>query len=131
MYDDELLKYYAAANCFVLPSYREGFPNTVLEAGAMGLPCIVTDINGSREIISLTTYPSPKERGGRLSVRENGIVIQPRDEQALYEAMLQMMTNNDERQAMASNARRMITERFEQGYVRQCLFNFYDEVLKP
>ncbi len=131
MYDDELLKYYAAADCFVLPSYREGFPNTVLEAGAMGLPCIVTDINGSREIISLTTYPSPKERGGRLSVRENGIVIQPRDEQALYEAMLQMMTNNDERQTMASNARRMITERFEQGYVRQCLFNFYDEVLKP
>ena len=36
---------------FVFPSYREGFPNVVIEAGAMGLPSIVTDINGSREII--------------------------------------------------------------------------------
>lgn len=48
---DDLLAYYAAADCFVFPSYREGFPNTVLEAGAMGLPSIVTDINGAREII--------------------------------------------------------------------------------
>ena len=48
---DDLVAEYAAADCFVFPSYREGFPNTVLEAGAMGLPCIVTDINGSREII--------------------------------------------------------------------------------
>ena len=48
---DELLAYYAAADCFVSASYREDFPNTVLEAGAMGLPSIVTDINGSREII--------------------------------------------------------------------------------
>ena len=51
-YGDDLLAHYAAADCFVFPSYREGFPNTVLEAGAMGLPCIVTDINGSREIIT-------------------------------------------------------------------------------
>ena len=38
--------FYEHANAFVFPSYREGFPNTVLEAGAMELPCIVTDING-------------------------------------------------------------------------------------
>ena len=51
VHGEDLVSYYAAADCFVLPSYREGFPNTVLEAGAMDLPCIVTDINGSREII--------------------------------------------------------------------------------
>ena len=50
-YGDDLIAEYSNADCFVMPSYREGFPNTVLEAGAMGLPCIVTDINGSREII--------------------------------------------------------------------------------
>ena len=112
---DELLAYYATADCFVFPSYREGFPNTVIEAGAMGLPCIVTDINGSREII----------REG-----ENGLIIPPRDEEALYSAMLRMMTNKEERQRMVCNARRMIAERYEQGYVRQCLLDYYEQILK-
>ena len=113
-YGDELLACYAAADCFVFPSYREGFPNTVLEAGAMGLPCIVTDINGSREIIM----------NGK-----NGMVIPPRDEDALYEAMWRMMTDDGLRQQMAANARPMIASRFEQSFVRQCLYDFYDEIL--
>ena len=110
----DLLKYYAAADCFVFPSYREGFPNTVLEAGAMGLPSIVTDINGSREII--------KEG-------ENGLIVPPRDEEALYEAMLRMVNDTEARTAMAGNARKMIADRFEQGFVRKCLYDFYDEIL--
>ena len=48
---DDVRPFYQNADCLVFPSYREGFPNVVLEAGAMGLPSIVTDINGSREII--------------------------------------------------------------------------------
>lgn len=113
-YDDELLAYYAASDCFVFPSYREGFPNTVLEAGAMGLPSIVTDINGSREII----------RQG-----ENGVIIPSKNFEALFESMIEMMRNKTARERMAVNARRMIKERFEQGYVRKCLYDFYDEVL--
>ena len=110
----DLLKYYAAADCFVFPSYREGFPNTVLEAGAMGLPSIVTDINGSREII--------KEG-------ENGLIVPPRDEDALYDAMKVMLQSNVDRKRMAGNARKMIADRFEQGFVRKCLYDFYDEIL--
>ena len=113
---DELLAYYAAADCFVMPSYREGFPNTVLEAGAMGLPSIVTNINGSREIIV---------------EGKNGMIVAPRDEEALYEAMHKMLTSSDERETMAGNARKMIADRFEQGFVRKCLYDFYDEILKP
>lgn len=111
---DELLAYYAAADCFVMPSYREGFPNTVLEAGAMGLPSIVTDINGSREIIV---------------EGKNGMIVPPRNEYALFEAMLKMLTSNKEREYMAGNARKMIADRFEQGFVRKCLYDFYDEIL--
>ena len=115
-YGDELLACYAAADCFVFPSYREGFPNTVLEAGAMGLPSIVTDINGSREIIV---------QG------ENGVVIPPKDADALYQAMLDMIRYKAVRERMAGNARKMIASRFEQGFVRKCLLDYYDEILGP
>jgi len=71
-YGDDLLAHYAAADCFVFPSYREGFPNTVLEAGAMGLPCIVTDINGSREIITDIAHADYfKPRIARIDTDDN------------------------------------------------------------
>lgn len=110
----DLLAYYAAADCFVLPSYREGFPNTVLEAGAMGLPSIVTDINGSREIIADGV---------------NGIIVRPRSVDALYGAMKVMMQSKTDREHMANNARRMIANRFDERYVRQCLYEYYNEIL--
>jgi glycosyltransferase involved in cell wall biosynthesis len=114
-YGDELLAYYAASDCFVFPSYREGFPNTVMEAGAMGLPSIVTDINGSREII---------EEG------KNGVIIPVKNVDALYYAMNNMMQDKDFYNRMAENARPMIENRFEQGFVRKCLLDYYDEILK-
>lgn len=113
-YGKDLLAYYAAADCFVFPSYREGFPNTVLEAGAMGLPSIVTDINGSREII---------ENG------VNGIVIPSKDTAALVAAMERMVTDEPMRRQMVENARPMIASRFEQGFVRKCMLEFYDEIM--
>ena len=115
-YGNELLAYYAAADCFVLPSYREGFPNTVLEAGAMGLPSIVTDINGSREIII---------------EGENGVIVPPRNEETLFQAMLEMVRNKSKREYMASQARDLIASRFEQSFVQKCLLDFYEEILKP
>lgn len=113
-YGDNLKAYYAASDCFVFPSYREGFPNTPIEAGAMGLPCIVTDINGSREIIKN---------------HKNGVIIPSKDADALYEAMLRMMEDDQEREQMAANARPMIEARFEQGFVRKCLYDFYEEIM--
>lgn len=111
---DELLAYYASADCFVMPSYREGFPNTVLEAGAMELPSIVTDINGSREIVAEGV---------------NGMIVPPQNTDALFLAMKVMEQSRADRERMARNARKMIAERFEQGFVRKCLYDFYDEIL--
>lgn len=107
--------WFAASDCHILASYREGFPNVVIEAGAMGLPQIVTDINGANEIIV----------DGK-----NGIIIPPKDVEALYSAMKRMITDNDLRESMASNARDMIASRYEQSFVRQCLYDFYDEILR-
>ena len=114
-YDDDLLAHYAASDCFVFPSYREGFPNTVMEAGAMDLPCIVTDINGSREII---------EHG------KNGVIIPSKDVDALYDAMKEMVQNREKTSYYASNARQIIADRFEQRFVRKCLYEFYEEISK-
>ena len=114
MYGDDLLAYYATSDCFVFPSYREGFPNTVLEAGAMGLPSIVTDINGSREIIV---------HG------ENGIIIPSKDVHALQKAMEQMLVDSEKRLNMSLKSRQMIANRFEQSYVQKCLLDFYNEII--
>lgn len=112
-YGDDLLQMYVNADCFVMPSYREGFPNTVLEAGAMGLPSIVTDINGSREII---------ENG------KNGLIVPPKDADALFDAMQRMSVDSVARETMRRNARPMIASRFEKNYVQNCLIEFYKEV---
>lgn len=112
-YADDLLAYYAASDCFVFPSYREGFPNTVMEAGAMGLPSIVTDINGSREIIV---------------ENKNGKIIPSKDVDALYRSMKFMVENEDDRRRMAGDARQMIASRFDQTFVRKCLMDFYNQI---
>lgn len=113
-YGKDLLAYYAASDCFVLPSYREGFPNTVLEAGAMDLPSIVTDINGSREII---------ENG------KNGLIIQSKNTDELTNAMTQMIKDSEMREKMAKEARPMIESRFEQSFVRKCMIDFYESIM--
>ena len=107
--------FYEQADVLVFPSYREGFPNVVIEAGAMGLPSIVTDINGSREIIVN---------------EENGIIVPPQNAEKLYEAMKWMIEHPLERRQMAEKARPMVAERFEQGFVRSCLKDFYKEILE-
>jgi glycosyltransferase involved in cell wall biosynthesis len=86
-----------------------------MEAGAMDLPSIVTDINGSREIIINS---------------ENGVIIPSKDADALYSAMFNMVTNTAETVRMASSARQLIADRFEQSFVRQCLYDFYQEISK-
>ena len=65
----------------------------------------------------------------RVKVKTNGIIIPPKDEGALYEAMKMMLTDKEMRERMAGNARPMIAERFDQNFVRQCLLKFYDEIL--
>jgi glycosyltransferase involved in cell wall biosynthesis len=68
----------AMSDALVFPSYREGFPNVVLEAGAMGLPSIVTNINGSNEIIT---------HG------ENGLIVPSKDEAAFLQRMTTFVTD--------------------------------------
>lgn len=100
----------AASDVLILPSYREGFPNAVIEAGAMGLPSIVTDINGANEIIIHD---------------RNGVIIPPRDSDAIYKAMLDLTDNPDKRTRLASEARQLVASRYDCHIVRNALYDFY------
>ena len=102
--------FYEQADAFVFPSYREGFPNTVLEAGAMSLPSIVTNINGANEII----IPE-----------KNGIIIPSKDSEALYQAMQRFIDEPELLQNMANNARKMVIDRYEQKYIWGELLKVY------
>lgn len=103
-----------SSDALVFPSYREGFPNVVIEAGAMGLPSIVTDINGSREIIVQDI---------------NGVIIPSKNTEALYEAMKLFVESPVKVAALSENARTMVASRFDQRFVRQCLKDYYKEIV--
>ena len=82
----------------------------VLEAGAMGLPAIVTDINGCNEII---------EEG------KNGIIIPSKDESALLQAMTSFVEDKTMLNQLAAEARPMISSRFERSYVWEAVLAEY------
>ena len=110
---NDVRPYYYAADALVFPSYREGFPNVVLEAGAMELPSIVTDTNGCNDIIS---------------DGENGKIIPPKDEKALYSMMEYFIESPLQIKKMAKNARKLIQAKFEQEDVWREIKNMYDNL---
>ncbi len=104
-----------ASNVLILPSYREGFPNVVLQAGAMGLPVIATDINGCNEII---------EPGF------NGWLVEPRNADSLRRAMLEACRASAETLVgMGQRARERIQQRFEQQQHWANMVAFYTRLL--
>lgn len=98
-----------AAQAFVLPSYREGFPNVVLQAACLGIASIVTDISGSSEIVQ-------PER--------NGLVVPPKNAYALRQAMIRI-TDDSLRERLASASREMVVTAYDQQVVWQSILQEY------
>ncbi len=111
---DDVRPFYKLSDVFVLPSYREGFPNSVLEAGAMGLPSIVTDINGCNEIITNNS---------------NGYIVPVQDEKALYLAMEEMLLQSEKLEKMGNISREIICKRYGRQYILESLKLEYDFLL--
>ena len=114
-YQNDVRPYLAISNALVFPSYREGFPNVVMQAGAMGLPSIVSNINGCNEII---------EQG------VNGWIIPVKDSPAILRAMQHCLVNTESFNVAKSNARNMITDRYEQKVVWEALLEEYKRLEK-
>ncbi len=101
-YQNDVRPYFAISNALVFPSYREGFPNVVMQAGAMNLPSIVTDINGCNEII---------EEG------KNGTIISVKNSGQLHQAMQKLVSNTEYLQNYKQNSRPLIVSRYQQNKV--------------
>ncbi len=115
-FQKDVRPYFAISDALVFPSYREGFPNVVMQAGAMGLPSIVTDINGSNEIII---------------ENQNGIIIPSKNVGALRTAMMSFFDDPVNYSKLRKNSRKMIKERYDQEIVWNALIEEYNLLLKP
>ena len=114
-YQNDVRPFFVAADVLVFPSYREGFPNVVLQAGAMSVPAIVTNINGCNEII--------KEDF-------NGKIFSSKNVDALYEKMIWCLNNKNCVKDMASQSRKMIVDRYRQEEVWEATLQEYKKLLK-
>ncbi|WP_188405040.1 glycosyltransferase family 4 protein [Psychroflexus salis] len=114
-FQEDVRPYFAISDALTFPSYREGFPNVVMQAGAMGLPSIVSDINGCNEIII---------------EGKNGLIIPVKNTETLQTAMLSLLEDQDLYQQLKSNAREMITSRYKQKVVWEALLEEYKSLLK-
>ena len=100
--NEELPALYALMDVLVLPSLFEGIPRVVMEASAMGVPAVATDVKGNREAI---------EHGC------NGLLVPLGDIQSLSNAIIQLLTEPDKAQRMGEWGRRIARERFDEGLV--------------
>ena len=113
-FQKDVRPYFAISHCLVFPSYREGFPNVVLQAGAMGLPSIVSNINGCNEIIQEGI---------------NGSIIPSKDRESLYTVMHKIISDEAWRKQLAGNARDIIVSHYEQKLVWDALLIEYKHLL--
>lgn len=113
-YQADVRPYFALADVFTFPSYREGFPNVLMQSCAMGIASIATDINGCNEII---------EEG------VNGYIVPPQNHMKLYEKMRFLLQNSEKRLAIAKNSRQRIVENYERTYVWNELLKEYKTLL--
>ena len=114
-WQNDIRPFFHKADILVFPSYREGFPNIVLQAGAMGIPCIATDINGCNDIIK---------------DRYNGYLIASQDADALYKKMEYAINHKSEIKSMQENCRKEIVQKYEQYFVWNEIIKEYNTLLK-
>lgn len=113
-YTSVVEQYMSAMDVYILPSYREGFGSAVVEAEAMGVPVIVSDI------------PGPTDA---MVENETGLVVKKADPDSLYEAMLRMKDDPDMHRQFGKEAQRFAAEKFEQSRLFEHILNDRNRLL--
>lgn len=112
---NEVQKYMAAMDCYVMPSYREGFGLTVVEAGAMGLPVICTDIPGPTDAIHNEI---------------NGLIIEKKDTEALREAILRLYSDKELARKLGAAGYENVKNNYEQENLFKYILEDREKLLK-
>jgi glycosyltransferase involved in cell wall biosynthesis len=107
---EDTAPYYRAMDVMVLPTWREGFPNVVLEAAAVGVPVVTTISTGSRDSV----VPEV-----------TGLLIPPGHPEAITEAVLALLRNPERRHWMGAAARAWVQEHYQEGRVTGLTSDFY------
>jgi len=100
---------------FVLPSLWEGLPNVILEAMACGKPVVATAVDGTPEAVI---------------DNETGILVPPKDPQALEEAIVRLLSNSSEMRRLGENSRKRIEEFFSINYQASRFEELYTQLLR-
>ena len=109
-YQNDIRPYLSISHAVFLPSHREGFPNVPMQAGAMGIPSVVTDINGCNEIVIND---------------KNGIIVPVDDSLALVRAMEKLANDEKQYSNLKQYSRSMIIERYSQQQLWSELLKLY------
>jgi glycosyltransferase involved in cell wall biosynthesis len=111
---NDMPELYALMDVLVLPSYREGFPRAPMEASAMGVPAVVTDIRGCREAV---------DHG------ENGLLFPAGDADALARSLIELLGDDERRARMGETGRRIAEDRFDEQKVFDRVLSEYERLL--
>lgn len=110
---DDVDVLYMAMDVFVLASHREGYPRAAMEAAAMGLPIVATDIRGCREVV----------QPGR-----NGVLVPPRDASSIVDGIATLADRPSLRAAMGDAGRALARDRFDERSVARVVLDTYGEI---
>src|SRR5690606_13353933 len=113
-WSDHVSHYLALADVLVHPSHREGFPNVLLEAGAMHVPVICSDVIGRTDIITL---------------RRTGLIFPVKDAPVLKEALEFAFVKRDRMAQYAANLYQEVVEKYDRNIVQQEIFTNYQRLI--
>ena len=109
-FQTDVRPYIVVSDALVLPSYREGVGMVILEANALGVPGIASDIIGCRDVIEPNV---------------NGVLVKPRDTDALYTTMKDWVEHPERVKEMAKKSRAIVVERYSDAVVRNAYYEEY------
>jgi glycosyltransferase involved in cell wall biosynthesis len=113
-WQQDMSKVYSASSIVVLPSFGEGVPTVLLEAAASGRAIVTTDVPGCRDVV---------EHG------VNGLLAPPHDEQALAQALGELIANPDMRVKMGAAGRQRVLERYTNSKINAATEGLYKKLL--